>query len=73
MIDFDALVFGPVYDTFGQPAVLTIASSNYDLMVIDNTKGVTIDEGTAIGVQTSTRPPMCGVVHSTTWASSLPI
>jgi hypothetical protein len=26
MIDFDALVFGPVYDTFGQPAVLTIGS-----------------------------------------------
>ena len=52
MIDFDALVFGPVYDTFGQPAVLTIGSSSYDLVVIDNTKGVTVDEGTAIGVQT---------------------
>ena len=52
MIDFDALVFGPVYDTFGQPAVLTIGSSSYDLVVIDNTRGVTVDEGTAIGVQT---------------------
>ena len=52
MIDFDALVFGPVYDTFGQPAVLTIGSSSYDLVVIDNTKGVTVDEGGSIGVQT---------------------
>lgn len=52
MIDFDALVFGPVYDTFGQPAVLTIGSSSYDLVVIDNTKGVTVDEVGSIGVQT---------------------
>ena len=52
MIDFDALVFGPVYDAFGQSAVLTIGSSSYDLVVIDNTKGVTVDEGTAIGIQT---------------------
>src|SRR4051794_2745425 len=52
MIDFDALVFGPVYGTFGQSAVLTIGSSSYDLLVIDNTKGITVDEGGAIGVQT---------------------
>jgi hypothetical protein len=52
MIDFDALVFGPVYDTFGQPAVLTIGSSSYDVVVIDNTKGVTVDEAGSIGVQT---------------------
>ena len=52
MIDFDALVFGPGYDTFGQPAVLTIGSSSYNLVVIDNTRGVKVDEGTAIGVQT---------------------
>jgi hypothetical protein len=52
MIDFDALVFGPVYATFGQPAVLTIGSSSYDIVVIDHTKGVTVDEGGTIGVQT---------------------
>jgi hypothetical protein len=52
MIDFDALVFGPVYETFGQPAVLTIGQSDYDLVVIDHTKGVTVDEGGSIGIQT---------------------
>jgi hypothetical protein len=52
MIDFDALVFGPVYSTFGQPAVLTIGSSSYDIVVIDNTRGVTVDEAGVIGVQT---------------------
>jgi len=52
MIDFDALVFGPLYSTFGKPAALTIGSAAYDLDVIDNTKGVTVDDGSAIGVQT---------------------
>ena len=52
MIDFDALVYGPVYGTFGQPAVLTIGSSSHDVVVIDNTRGVTVDEGGVIGVQT---------------------
>ena len=52
MIDFDALVFGPVYDTFGEPAVLTLGPASYDVVVIDNTKGVTIDDGGMIGVQT---------------------
>jgi hypothetical protein len=52
MIDFDALVFAPVYDTFGQPAVLTIGSSSHDVVVIDHTRGVTVDEVGSIGVQT---------------------
>jgi hypothetical protein len=52
MIDFDALMFGPVYDTFGQPAVLTIGPSSYDVVVIDHTQGVTVDEAGSIGVQT---------------------
>ncbi len=52
MIDFDALVFGPVYGTFGQPAVLTLDRGSYDVVVIDNTKGVTVDEGGMVGVQT---------------------
>ena len=52
MIDFDALVLGPVYDTFGKPAVLTIGPSTYDLVVVDYTKGVTVEDDGAIGVQT---------------------
>jgi hypothetical protein len=52
MIDFDALVFRPIYGTFAQPAVLTFGRVNYDLAVIDNTKGVTVDDGGMIGVQT---------------------
>ena len=52
MLDFDALVFGPVYDVFGQPAVLTISSGQYDVVVIDHTRGVTVEEGGMVGVQT---------------------
>ena len=52
MIDFDALVLGPVYDTFGKPAVLTIGPITYDLVVVDYTKGVTVEDESAIGVQT---------------------
>ena len=52
MLDFDALVFGPVYDVFGQPALLTIESGQYDVTVIDHTRGVTVEEGGSIGVQT---------------------
>ena len=50
MLDFDALVLGPVYDTLGTPAVLTIGPSTYQLTVVDYTKGVEIDEGGA-GIQ----------------------
>jgi hypothetical protein len=52
MIDFDALVFGPVHDTFGQQATLRIGLSTFDIAVIDQTRGVTIDEAGSIGVQT---------------------
>ncbi len=52
MIDFDALVLGPVYDTFGKPAVLTIGPSTYDLVVVDYTKGVSVEDDGGIGVQT---------------------
>jgi hypothetical protein len=52
IIDFDALVLGPVYGTFGMPAVLTIGATAYDLTVIDNTKGVTVEDGSLVGVQT---------------------
>jgi hypothetical protein len=51
-IDFNAVVLGPVYDTFAKPAVLTIGPENYDVEVIDNTKGVSVEEGGLVGVQT---------------------
>ncbi len=51
-INFDAAVLGPVYDTFGKPAVLTIGPASYELEVIDNTKGISVEEGGLIGVQT---------------------
>ena len=51
MIDFDALVLGPVYDAFGEPAVLTLASASYDLTVIDHTAGVEVEDG-GIDLQT---------------------
>src|SRR6185312_12234584 len=51
MLDFDALVLGPVYDTFGTPAVLTIGPATHQLIVVDYSKGMEIDEGGA-GIQT---------------------
>jgi len=52
MLDFDGLVFGPVYDVFGQPAVLATDAGLFDLVVIDHTRGITVDEGGMVGVQT---------------------
>ena len=52
MIDFDPLVFAPVYDTFGKPAVLLIGQTSYYVAVIDNTKGVTVEDSNIVGVQT---------------------
>ena len=51
MLDFDALVLGPVYDTFGAPAVLTIGPATHQLTVVDYTKGVAVEEG-GVGIQT---------------------
>jgi hypothetical protein len=51
MLDFDALVLGPVYDTFGAPAVLTIGPNNYQLTVVDYTKGIAVEED-GVGIQT---------------------
>ena len=51
MLDFDALVLGPVYDTFGAPAVLTIGPSTYQLTVVDFTKGAEVAES-GVGIQT---------------------
>ena len=52
MLDFDGLVFGPVYDVFGQPAVLATDAGLFDVVVIDHTRGITVDEGGMVGVQT---------------------
>lgn len=52
MLDFDALVLGPVYETFGAPAVLTIGPTTYEVIAVDYTKGVTVEEGGAVGIQT---------------------
>jgi hypothetical protein len=51
MLDFDSLVLGPVYKTFGKPAVLTIGPSTYDLAVVDFTKGITVEDD-GVGIQT---------------------
>lgn len=52
MLDFDALVLGPIYETFGAPAVLTIGPTAYPMVAVDYTKGVTVEEGSAVGIQT---------------------
>ncbi|MDE2284715.1 MAG: hypothetical protein KGK33_08895 [Hyphomicrobiales bacterium] len=51
MIDFDGLTLAPVYDAFGERAALTLGSTSYDLVVIDHTTGIAVEDG-VIGVQT---------------------
>jgi hypothetical protein len=53
MIDFDTVVLDPVYQTFGEPAVLSIGSASYDVVVIDNTKGVSVEDGSIAGMHTN--------------------
>jgi hypothetical protein len=52
MVDFDAVVLDPVYQTFGELAVLSIGTSSYDVVVIDNTKGVSVEDGSIAGMHT---------------------
>ena len=52
MIDFDALLTGPAYRVFGEPAMLTIGSVTYEIEVIDGTRGVAVEEGGPIAVET---------------------
>jgi hypothetical protein len=52
MVDFDALVLDPAYQTFGELAVLSIGSSSYDVVVIDNTEGVSVEDGSIAGMHT---------------------
>ena len=70
MIDYDAVVFDPVYDTFGELAVLSIGSSSYDIVVIDNTKGVSVEDGSIAGMHTI--HPAVDVRRSSLSARSLP-
>jgi len=51
MIDFDGLALAPVYDAFGERAVLTLGSRSHDLVVIDHTTGIAVEDG-SIGMQT---------------------
>jgi len=51
MIDFDGLALAPVYEAFGERAVLTLGSKSYDLVVIDHTTGIAVEDG-SIGMQT---------------------
>ena len=51
MIDFDGLALAPVYDAFGERAVLNLGSKSLELVVIDHTTGIAVEDG-SIGVQT---------------------
>ena len=51
MIDFDGLALAPVYEAFGERAVLTLGSKSYDLVVINHTTGIAVEDG-SIGMQT---------------------
>jgi len=51
MVDFDSLALAPVYDAFGERAILSLGSTSYDLVVIDHTTGIAVEDG-SIGVQT---------------------
>src|SRR3954467_4281628 len=52
MIDFDALLLGPAYRVFAEPAQLTIGSTIHQIDVIDGTRGVAVEEGGPIAVET---------------------
>lgn len=52
MIDFDALLFGPAYRVFAEPAVLKIGAATHQINVIDGTRGVAVEEGGPIAVET---------------------
>jgi hypothetical protein len=42
----------PAYGVFAEPAVLTIGAATYDIAVIDGTRGVAVEEGRPIAVET---------------------
>jgi hypothetical protein len=54
-VDFDGLLFQPAYRVFAEPAVLTIGSAVHNIDVIDGTRGVAVEEGGSIAVE-SIRP-----------------
>ena len=52
MIDFDALLLRPAYRVFAEPAELTIGSTVHQADVIDGTRGIAVEEGGPIAVET---------------------
>jgi hypothetical protein len=52
VIDFDALLFRPAYRVFEEPAELTVASTTHHVDLIDGTRGVAVEEGGSIAVET---------------------
>lgn len=60
MIDFDGLLYAPLYDAFGVSAVITSVGGivTEGLTVIDKTAGVAIDEGNGLSFAT-TKPAAC--------------
>ena len=52
MIDFDALLLRPAYRVFAEPAQLTIGSTVHQIDVIDGTRGIAVEEGGPIAVET---------------------
>lgn len=52
LVDYQALLFTPIYATLGTPAALTVLGTRYDgLTVIDKTTGIEVTDGPT-GVQT---------------------
>src|SRR6476659_7365687 len=52
MIDFDALLLRPAYRVFAEPAQQTIGSTVHQIDVIDGTRGIAVEEGGPIAVET---------------------
>lgn len=49
LVDFDALLFGPTYEVFGEPAKLTVKDGfPQDLTVIDKTEGIEVLDGPSV-------------------------
>src|SRR5690242_2297161 len=59
MIDYEAVLYDPIYSAFGTPASLTTVDGTIaELTVIDKTAGVLIDEGNGLSFAT-TKPAAC--------------
>lgn len=45
MIDWNSLLYDPLFSTLGVPATLEVNASTYDVTVIDQTAGIEVDGG----------------------------